>query len=262
MKSKDYLKTAAQWEGEHLWDIYGISRPDELCLEDIAFERGVLVTEGPLRKMDARLIRDGNHGIIRIREDIPESGRKRFATAHEMGHWELHKDVSQLFECTEKDFIARYKGSSEEIQANYFAAGLLMPTKIFTANMAGLPISIDTFRKLSEVFLTSLTATAFRYIELSEDYCAIVRSAKGTVQWCRGSKAFESCFCILSGQKVSNNTFAGNLFVSNMASNENPEEVDISEWSEKNDSDNETVFIEESFFIPQYDQVFTLLHLP
>jgi Zn-dependent peptidase ImmA (M78 family) len=260
-KSKDYLKATAQWEAEHLWDIYGISKPGELCLEDIALARGVLVTEGPLQKMDARLIRDGNRGLIRIREDIPENGRKRFATAHEMGHWELHKDISQLFECTEKDLIAKYKGSPEEIQANYFAAALLMPTKFFTASMDGLPISINTIRKLSEIFRTSLTATAFRYVELSEDYCAIVSSSDGKVQWFRGSTNFDSCFQIRVGQKLSNNTVAGELFITKLANTENPEEVDISEWSLKNDGD-EKVFIEESFYISQYDRVFTILHLP
>jgi Zn-dependent peptidase ImmA (M78 family) len=261
MKNKDYLKTTAQWEGERLWEIYGISKPEELCLEDIALARGVIVTEGPLRGMDARLIRNGNHGFIRIKEDIPENGRKRFATAHEIGHWELRKDISQLFECTEKDMIAKYKGSPEEIEANYFAAGLLMPTKIFTANMAGLPMSIDTLRKLSDMFLTSLTATAFRYVELSGDYCAVVSSAKGKIRWCRGSIGFESYFDIPSGQKLSKDTVAGELLEGKVSHTENHGEVDISAWSEKNGSD-ESIFIEESFYMPQYDQVFTLLHLP
>ena len=78
MKNDSYRIHVAQWEAEHLWDIYGISKPDELCLEDIAFTKRVLVTEGPLRKMDAHLVRKGNHGFIRVRHDIPEKGRKRF----------------------------------------------------------------------------------------------------------------------------------------------------------------------------------------
>jgi hypothetical protein len=136
-----------------------------------------------------------------------------------------------------------------------------MPTKIFTASMAGLPISIDTLRKLSNIFSTSLTATAFRYVELSEDYCAIVNSEGGKVKWCRGSTSFESCFRIPVGKTLSN-TVAGELSDTKLILNEEPEEIAISAWSEKNDSANESVFIEESFFISQYNRVFTLLHLP
>ena len=40
-------------------DNYGISSPADLCLDDIALTRGVLVKEGPLQGMDARLIRKG-----------------------------------------------------------------------------------------------------------------------------------------------------------------------------------------------------------
>jgi len=262
MKSKTYRKNIAEWEAERLWDIYGIFKPCELCLEDIALARGVLVTEGPLLWMDARLIRNGDRGFIRIREDIPENGRKRFAIAHEIGHWELHKDISQLFECTEKDLIAKYKGSPEEVEANYFAGALLMPTKIFTANTNGLPMSLDTLRKLQEIFLTSLMATAVRYVELRKDYCAIVCSEAGKVKWWRGSSDFESCFWIPFEHKLSKNTVAGELFVGSVSCSRNLEEVDISEWSEKNDCIGQTVFIEESVFMQRYNQVFTLLHLP
>lgn len=48
MKNSGYRKTMAEGEAEWLWKLYGISKPDELILEDIAFARGVIVTEGSL----------------------------------------------------------------------------------------------------------------------------------------------------------------------------------------------------------------------
>ena len=262
MKNNEYKIRVAQWEGSQLWDIYGISNPKDLCLDDIALARGVLVMEGFLEKMDARLIRKGNKGLIRVREDIPEYGRKRFAIAHELGHWELHKDISQLFTCTEKDFMAKYKGSPEEIEANYFAVSLLMPEGHFMSYSKGLPMSLATVRQLSDYFMASLTATARRYTELSNDYCAIVCSEAGKVKWFQGSENFISCFWISPGTKLNRNTVAGELFSRKGHFNVKPERVDISAWSDKNDCNGQNEFIEESIYIPKYNQVFSLLYLP
>lgn len=261
-KSESYKIQTAQWQGAQFWDLYGITKPNELCLEEIALSRGVLVTEGPLQKMDARLVRKGNIGLIRVRKDIPEYGRKRFAIAHEIGHWELHKDLSQLFTCTEKDFMAKYKGSPEEIEANYFAVSLLMPEGHFKENSRGLPMSLDTVSQLAKYFITSLTSTARRYAELSEDYCAIVLSEAGHIKWWQGSLNFEECFWISAGQKLDANTVAGELFSNRRKLEVKPEIVDISAWSEKNGCRGQKEFIEESRYIQRYNQVFTLLHLP
>ena len=51
MKNNQYKINNAQWEGAQFWDIYGISNPSELYLEDIALTRGILVKEGPLQRM-------------------------------------------------------------------------------------------------------------------------------------------------------------------------------------------------------------------
>ena len=72
-------------------------------------DRNVLVREGALSGSEAYLIRKGNKGIIRVRKDIPEAGRKRFAIAHELGHWEMHSEETQLKFCSEDD-IGGYQG--------------------------------------------------------------------------------------------------------------------------------------------------------
>ena len=58
-------------------------------------------------------------------------GRKRFAIAHEIGHWILHRDISQINACTDADMIDRYKASVPEVEASSFAAELLMPQAAF-----------------------------------------------------------------------------------------------------------------------------------
>jgi hypothetical protein len=266
MKNNEYEIITAQWKGAQFWGHYGICSPADLCLEDIALARGVWVKEGPLQGMDARLIRIGDNGsitgLIRVREDIPEYGRKRFAIAHELGHWELHKGVSQLFTCTEKDFMAKYKGSPEEIEANYFAVGLLMPEGHFKAYTQDLTMSLATVKHLADYFMVSLTAIARRYTELSEDYCAIVCSEAGKVKWFQGSSNFESCFWISPGFELNSNTVAGELFRNREPSKTKSENVDISAWSDRNGCKGQNEFIEESIYMPKYEQVLSLLYLP
>jgi len=260
MKSKDYRKTIAQWEAEHLWEIYGISKPDELCLEDIVLARGVIVIEGPLEKIDARLVRSGDKGLIRIRQDIPNKGQKRFAIAHELGHWQLHDKISQFFACTSDDMVASYKTSSQEGEANLFAACLLMPSNLFVDLAQNKEFSFKAISNLAEYFITSLTATAIRYVDLSDDYCAIVCSEAGKIRWWRGSNDFENKFWIKPGTKLSTNTIAGSLFCNNHKS-EGHEEIDIEAWCDKSSYCESDTFIEESKRFERYNQVITLLRL-
>jgi predicted transcriptional regulator len=261
MKSSNYRKTVAEGEAEWLWRLYEFTEPDDLVLEDLAFARGVIVTEGFLDKTDARLVRMGEKGLIRVKQDIPYFGQKRFAIAHELGHWELHKKESQFFACTSEDMVASYKRSPQEGEANIFAASLLMPSNLFMNLANNKDFSFKTISSLAEYFTTSLTSTAIRYVDLSSDYFAIVCSEAGEIRWWHGSEDFENKFWITPGTKLTTNTIAGSLFCNNQKS-KGPEEVDIKEWCDKNTSCESVTFIEDSKYFERYNQIITLLRLP
>lgn len=253
--------TIAQGEPERWWNLYGFSEPNDLTLEDLALARGVIVTEGPMAKMEARLLRSGDKGLIRVRQDIPELGRKRFAIAHELGHWELHKDISQLFACTNDDMIASYKRSDQEGEANIFASGLLMPSGLFQKKIEGTVLSLYTVRKLSEYFFSSLTATARRYVSLSQDYCAMVISENGKIRWWHSSTAFKQRFYLSSGADLSVNTIAGSFFIKGEMP-KGPEEIDIEAWTDSPPISDLNTFIEDTIYMQHYDRMLTLLRLP
>ena len=65
---------------------FGLRDPRRLVLEDLAMALGVVVIDAPLQGAEARLVRRGEKGLIRVSEDIPELGRRRFAIGHELGH--------------------------------------------------------------------------------------------------------------------------------------------------------------------------------
>lgn len=184
-------ETRARRMADEIIRYYAITKPDEIRLEDISMDRNVLVREGPLTGSEAYLIRKGGKGIVRIREDIPEVGRKRFAIAHELGHWEMHSDENQMKFCTEED-MSGYQGHPMEIEANSFASELLIPTRLASKTFSSAAPSIEVVKNLSATYATSLTAAAVRFVQLSKEDCLVVFSMDGIVQWWRKGKEFSS----------------------------------------------------------------------
>jgi Zn-dependent peptidase ImmA (M78 family) len=254
-------KVVAAGRAIQLWTLYGFRSPAELVLEDLALALGVLVVEAPLAKADARLIRRGPRGLVRVRHDIPEPGRKRFAVAHELGHWLIHKEQTQVNACTDQNMVTKYKASALEVEANYFAAELLMPEKLFTPRLRKARLSFGLIHDLANEFGTSLTATAIRCAEVTDDYWAIVVSESGRVRWWRGSENFEERFWIEPGMPLSSKSVAGSIFEGEAVPN-GPVEIDRDAWADCKEGYDDEVLIEEVFPIPDYDQVLSLLHLP
>lgn len=184
-----------------------ISSPDEIRLEDIAMLNGVLVREGGLEGADARLLRSGDKGIIRVNSSIREHGRRRFAIAHELGHWKLHQGASQYWDCSEQDMI-KYSGSSLEVEANTFASELLMPSRLFLPACRKNDPSIELLKLLADEFCTSLTSTAVRYVEESKESCMVVFSEQGKVKWWKGKDDYSSATWIDSGQRLDSESAA------------------------------------------------------
>ncbi|MBD3196656.1 MAG: ImmA/IrrE family metallo-endopeptidase [Candidatus Lokiarchaeota archaeon] len=167
-----------------------IRDPSEISIRDIAMERGVYVKEDVLEGSEARLIRRGNIGIATISSEIPECGRKRFAIAHELGHFELHSE-SQLVECEEEDLLIWNECKVQEMESNQFAASLLMPYDLFCSYIDRGQPNFRNIKNISEKFRTSLTATALRYVSLSSEPCAIAITQDEKIRWYMRSKNFE-----------------------------------------------------------------------
>jgi hypothetical protein len=242
MSSPEVSKVVAVAEAARLWRLYGFSSPRDLVLEDLALALGVIVLEGRLDSADARLIRTGKRGLIRVKEDIPEPGRKRFAIAHDVGHWLLHKNVSQVLTCTSEDMVAKYKSSPPEIEANYFAAELLMPEKLFAPRIRRPSLSIQLLKDLAADFQTTLTEN-------------------GRIRWWRGSEGFEELCWIEAGSPLLPDTVAGGIF-NGEATHSGSQRVNASAWLENTSKLEDDSLFEETFPLERYGQVISLLRLP
>ena len=179
-----------------------ILAPDEIALEAIAMHFNVRIFERDLSGCEARIVRQGDKAVISIKKSISPVGRKRFAIAHELGHFFLHPDTRQLSRCTDADFHEWGYKKREEVEANIFAAELLMPEDIIRPKIVGETPSFNIISKLADDFETTLTATAIRFISLTQEPCALIASDGKTRIWTSCSSGFLEDFKLLETDEI------------------------------------------------------------
>ncbi len=154
---------AARWaqairEADELSEIYSVA---PIPVVEIAERNGVEVVLAAFGKN-----RDRVAGICDFRKakifvnvaDIPV--RRRFTTAHELGHWMLHSDIYK----TDPDqyrFLPRFQHTDRhgplEQEANAFAASILVPSRLLKEVVGAAPVS-----ELADIFRVSRTMMEYR----------------------------------------------------------------------------------------------------
>jgi len=253
----EYIRIVGTGAGERLWQLYGFSSPEDLVLENIAMAMNVYVREGDLDSAEARLVANHNEGVILVRASSGESGRRRFAIAHELGHWVMHKGVSQLiFACSEGDMLVDYRGSQAEAEANYFAAGLLMPERLAKGFIVQLYCR-DAIAEMADYFRVSFTAAATRFMDLTGEYCALVVASGGKIIRWRGNDRFCERFWVKVGDPVGGQSIAAKLSSQRRVGRG---DVPTHLWAVDRDVDGGIAeFCEESIYVERYDQTLVLL---
>ena len=231
-----------------------IRYPSEIDIKEISMERGAYVRERNIDGAEAWLVRKGNKAIITVNGRLQEQGRKRFAIAHELGHFELHSD-SQLVICSNEDMYIWNRSKAQEIEANEFALCILMPEVIFSRYIKNEAPNMAMVSELSSEFGTTLTATALRYAQLSPEPCAVVLSKNCILRWYKRSDSFG--FHLKVGEKLSPNTYAFDSFEGSELPTK-PRSVPAAAWID-GDIDPDGEIIEHSVALRSYGVVLSLL---
>ena len=173
---------------------------------------------------------DKSRGTILVNQRSPRQ-RRRFTVGHELGHFLIptHKPKDeQGFRCSTADmnrgsFKPTDRAAQMEVEANQFAASLLMPHVFFRKDMARLRgADIEHVVQLAKRYDTSKEATVRRYVESHEEACAAIVSKAGTIIRMYRASSFpfiEAGY----GQPVPAESLTARF---------NPSEGTISEWSE------------------------------
>lgn len=232
-----------------------ITDPTEIDIEAIAMINGALVIDGGLTGAEARLTRSSKLSFIRINTEIRESGRRRFAIAHELGHL-LLQEASQFALCTEKDLVPFYTNSPDELEASAFAAALLMPAKIFEPLCRNANPSLKYVAELGQQFQVTLTAAATRYIQFCPHRCCLVASTNGKIRYHRKTDDFG--YFIVPREALDPATYAADSFKGERLP-AGMRDVKATAWLEGKRIDSSKTILEESIPMPSYGSVLTLL---
>ena len=165
-------------------------KPD---LHEITSAIGLRVKEAESSGFEGALVRGRNvqKGVIVVRSTIPEYTRKRFTIAHEIGHYIIpdHQNLNNV--CANEEVESWASGlHPAEIEANEFAAELLLPERLMRG---ALDLGDPSLKRIAEVagkFETSLTATLHRFLDLTDLPCAMVWSKRSRSRWYHRSEAF------------------------------------------------------------------------
>ncbi len=131
------------------------------------------------------LLRHGNSFGIIYATHIPSEGFQRFSVSHELGHYFLEGHIDQLLQTGVHVSRAGFVTADPcELEADHFAAGLLMPEKEFREEMERHEPGLAAVDALAARCITSRTATAIRYAELSRAAIAVIVSTDGVIDYC------------------------------------------------------------------------------
>jgi hypothetical protein len=149
-------------DAELLLQELGITEPEEIDLEAIAWHVGATVKHRILDGCEARIVGAENRAIITVNA-ASTLVRQRFSIGHEIGHWRHHRGRTLV--CRSEDIEGHGDGILER-QADAFAANLLMPGYILRPYLSQFKaLTFNIIRETANAFNTSLSATAIRLVE-------------------------------------------------------------------------------------------------
>ena len=158
---------------EQMLDQYNISSPP-IDVFSIAKIKGIDVVQGDLGDVSGVLLREGTRITIGVNQNHSKT-RQRFTIAHEIGHLILHGDeplhVDKVFAIKLRNQVSSEAIDLGEIEANAFAAELLMPTNMMQQKIQKLPGILDyekdaVISQLARGFNVSPQAMTIRLINL------------------------------------------------------------------------------------------------
>lgn len=162
----------------------GINDLSSFELENVLYSRGIsMIRTTNIGSAEGRILMQGDQAIVTINASIKYEPKIRFVLAHELGHYELHRNTSSLFVDRNLSTESSLTTSNiQEIEANIFAKEILMP-ELIISQVFNDPPSIELISKVANYFQTSLSATALRLVELSPYPLAVISTNAGRIQW-------------------------------------------------------------------------------
>lgn len=203
-------------EGERIARAYEFDEPPVDPLQIIRAERRLIhAVAGDFgNAFDGRIKYVGPRFLICYNtryDEWPHTGRHHskviFTICHELGHYfiEEHRRIlvaTRAAHGSETEFVSDLL---IEQQADHFAAGLLMPSRLFRPqiNRKNFP-TLDEIKEIRRMFQVSLTGMLVRWTQLSDFPCATIAVNDGRIQFGWVSEGFRriGAYRVLRGEDL------------------------------------------------------------
>lgn len=158
-----------------------------ICPFSIADELEIEIRPLPPNKkgVSGMLLRNDDQFGILYATYLDNQGFERFSISHELGHYYLpgHPEIILVngIHQSQAGFISKDR---YELEADHFAASLLMPAFLFETALDKAGVGLDAIETLAAQCITSLTATAIRYAQHAPDAVAIIISTDNQIDYC------------------------------------------------------------------------------
>jgi hypothetical protein len=234
----------------------GITEPQEIDLDAIAWEMGAIVRYRPLGTCEARVLGDANRAIITVNSQS-QPRRQRFSLGHELGHW--YRDRGRVLLCQPDDIGGAAAGRlNPESVADQFASSLLLPTFIFSPIARAYPkTDFQTVRTISDIFEVSLTATAIRLVgDRHFVACLVCHGPHGRKWFTRSPDVPERWF---PREDLAAEGFAVDVLFGRAPEDRVPRKIGADAWFDRRDAERYEVY--EQTIRTQDDEILTLVRI-
>jgi Zn-dependent peptidase ImmA (M78 family) len=167
-----WTRAAIRREAKRLLQACAVEAPP-VPVEQIASRLGAQIRYEPFEgDLSGLLYPERGRPVIGVNSLHPKS-RQRFTVAHEVAHLVLHQPkqlhVDREFQVHLRDQRSSQAVDAVEIQANAFAAELLMPAHLLVRDIDDQTVDYDddaVLRRLADRYKVSLQAMIFRLARL------------------------------------------------------------------------------------------------
>ena len=232
----------------------------------IADSREIIVEPKPDTSdgVSGMLLRHGDTFGILYATHVRNEGFQRFSIVHELGHFILDGHIDHVLpkDGVHTSHAGFVSADPYELEADHFAAGLLMPSGPFRRAIGRRDPGLGVIETLAADCRTSLTATAIRYAELSDDAVAVIISTGQTIDYCFLSEAMKSLpelSWLRKGTSVPKKTETARMNGNHdriMGSERTVNEIDVMDWLGGNRS---VLITEEVVGLGRYGKTLTVL---
>ncbi len=246
----------AEQKAKIVLDECGLDDPTQFPLDEIILGRKAFYEEVPLDGKDGEIVSYHGKSIIQVNSNIPFAPRKRFAAAHELGHYEMHRSLQPIFTDTEEDMMNWYKAGPQEMEANEFASEFLMPSEVFYNECERKKFGPAVIEHLASRFQVSKTAAILKFVKRGNHPVVIVYCKDNQMKWWKPSDDFRYFLEFERDKPPPTGSVAYEVFTTTKvySGDESKQQIWKSDWLRmKNQDEPDSKFYEYCLFVRSYN---------